>query len=176
MNNITYQNQKDAEFQIKSDESEEISCFDCGACDNCKEWNTSSEWDSDDSEEYDDLQITYQTFINEKDGDKVMLFKYDGNKYDYSDELYWEKNEYEYKWFDLVIKEYNLKLGEPIYFNYKCNSDDGFMFWKKKRSKLINDFRICSKGHLWKAKIVYVNDISNVFMKKVKSNILVTST
>tara|TARA_R110000823_G_scaffold307272_1_gene429883 strand:+ start:3091 stop:3684 length:594 start_codon:yes stop_codon:yes gene_type:complete len=117
--------------------------------------------------------ITYETFTSQYDNDKVMLFKYDGEKYDYSDELYWskDKDNYKYEWINLVIKEYKLESGDRWCFDYKHKADDGFMFWRKhsKRPIIHCDFKICSNGHLWKQKI----NIENLTTKmiKVKSNL-----
>tara|TARA_B110001450_G_C17568945_1_gene459955 strand:- start:43 stop:528 length:486 start_codon:yes stop_codon:yes gene_type:complete len=36
------------------EEGKDRNCYDCGACDKCKEWNTSSELDSDDEDEEDE--------------------------------------------------------------------------------------------------------------------------
>ena len=117
--------------------------------------------------------ITYETFTSQYDNDKVMFFKYD-----YSDELYWDKdNNYNYEWIDLVIKEYNLEFGDRWCFDHKHNGDGGFMFWRKhsKRPIIHSDFKICSNGHLWKARR-FVKDVEGelkviVMMVKVKSNL-----
>ena len=113
--------------------------------------------------------ISYHTWISQNDGDKVIQFIYDGNKYDYSDELYWNKNNYEYKWFDLVIKEYNLKLGNTYWLDHKHNADNGFSFWVKRKRHICNDFKICSLGHLWKQKFSTIKN-SKMYIK-VKKNI-----
>jgi len=124
------------------------------------------------------MSITYETFTSQYDNDKVMFFKYDYKKYDYSDELYWDKdNNYNYEWIDLVIKEYNLEFGDRWCFDHKHNGDGGFMFWRKhsKRPIIHSDFKICSNGHLWKARR-FVKDVEGelkviVMMVKVKSNL-----
>ena len=127
--------------------------------------------------EEEEPTITYETFDSQYDNDKVMLFKYDGDKYDYSDELYWDKDNYKYEWINLVIKEYNLEFGDRWCFDYKHQTDNAFMFWRKhsKRPIIHCDFKICSKGNLWKAKRD-VKDVEGklkviVSMIKVKSNL-----
>ena len=150
-------------------EEEYKTCYDCGICEDCKEWNTDDE---------DEDPITYETFTSQYDNDKVMFFKYDHEKYDYSDELYWDKdNNYNYEWIDLVIKEYNLEFGDRWRFDHKHNGDGGFMFWRKhsKRPIIHSDFKICKRGHLWKARR-FVKDVEGelkvvVMMVKVKSNL-----
>ena len=123
--------------------------------------------------EEEEPTITYETFTSQYDNDKVMLFKYDSKKYDYSDELYWSKDKgnYKYEWINLVIKEYKLEFGYNYWFDYKHQTDDAFMFWRQHsiKPKILADFKICSDGHLWKRKI----DIENLKTKmiKVKSNI-----
>ena len=126
-------------------------------------------------EEYEEEEptITYETFASQYDNDKVMLFKYDGEKYDYSDELYFSKDKgnFKYEWINLVIKEYKLEYGDRWCFDYKHQTDDAFMLWRKhsKRPIIHCDFKICSRGHLWKQKI----DIENLKteMIKVKSDL-----
>lgn len=115
--------------------------------------------------------ITYETFTSQYDNDKVMFFKYDYKKYDYSDELYWDKDNYKYEWFKLVIKEYKLKLGTKYWFDHKHNGDGGFMFWKKKKRYICNDFKICRQGHLWKQKFSKTT-LSKCCYVLVKKNIL----
>ena len=126
--------------------------------------------------------ITYETFTSQYDNDKVMLFKYNGKEYDYSDELYWDKDNYKYEWINLVIKEYNLEFGDTWCFDHKHKADDAFMFWRKhgKRTIIHSDFKICSNGHLWKARR-YVKDVKgklkvSFVMVKVKSNLFEEET
>jgi hypothetical protein len=141
-------------------------------------WSSKMESLLDEKECYKEDPITYETFTSQYDNDKVMFFKYDYKKYDYSDELYWDKdNNYNYEWIDLVIKEYNLEFGDSWRFDHKHNGDGGFMFWRKhsKRPIIHSDFKICGRGHLWKARR-FVKDVEGelkviVMMVKVKSNL-----